>query len=205
VIDEAQLLHALEHSYRDFHAKGLDYVCLRRSERETWKLYFFTGDVSSAPEVVHPHDHRYDFVTETLCGEVENRLYRESPDGEVFNGFRYLTPLNSGGGFTFDREARLWEYSRQRYGAGRVYPMTSAEIHTIRIVRHGTVLLVIQFEDVVPLDVPTRTFCRGDAPKLDGLYRRFTADELVKTLTRFHERTRALSWILDRVARGVAA
>lgn len=56
----------LAHSFTDFHAKGLDYLCLLRSPEITVKAYFFEGDVASAPEVVVPHDHRYCFNTRVL-------------------------------------------------------------------------------------------------------------------------------------------
>ena len=31
-------------SYRDFHAKGLDYLCIRRDLELTLKVYFFDGE-----------------------------------------------------------------------------------------------------------------------------------------------------------------
>lgn len=40
------MAEVLANSYRDFHAKGLDYICLKRSFKETLKLYFFDGDSS---------------------------------------------------------------------------------------------------------------------------------------------------------------
>lgn len=60
----------IANSFKDFHSKGLDYICLRRSPVLTTKLYFFDGDVSKLPEVVNPHDHRYDFSTVCLSGCV---------------------------------------------------------------------------------------------------------------------------------------
>lgn len=58
----------IQNSYRDFHAKGLDYVCLKRTPDHTVKVYFLDGDVSKVPEVVNPHDHRYAFETTVLSG-----------------------------------------------------------------------------------------------------------------------------------------
>lgn len=47
-----------------------------------------------------------------------------------------------------------------------------------------TVLLLDQFEDTVPIDQPTMTFVRKGypEPKLDGLYTKFTADEVIRRL-----------------------
>lgn len=50
-------------------------------------------------------------------------------------------------------------------------------------------LFLRQYEDSVPLSSPTSTYCLGNEPKLDGLYRRFDADSVVKRLLEFGDRT----------------
>ena len=85
----------VEHSFKDMHVRGFDYLCLHRSPEETIKLYFFDGDMAKKPEVVAPHDHRYDFETYVAAGAVENVWFRRSHNdelGEVFNWFEYRTP-----------------------------------------------------------------------------------------------------------------
>lgn len=151
----------LRHSYKDFHAKGLDYICLKRSDVETIKLYFFDGDASALPEVVAPHDHRYDFETTVLAGEFCNRLYWPQDDGEVYQLFSYLTPLNGGDGFTWRREMRLKETSELRYTVGQRCRMTSDRIHTIKILRPGTVLHLKQQQDVIPVDFADQMLHEG--------------------------------------------
>ncbi|MEE9481878.1 hypothetical protein [Methylobacterium ajmalii] len=183
-------------SFKDFHTKGFDYLCVRRSPRETLKLYFFDGDVSKLPEVVSPHDHRYGFETTILAGESQNVWFAEGVrggddprGGEVFNRFEYRTPLNGGDGFRWIGEAQLVETGRRGFRRGQSYYMDAAGLHTIRIVSSETVLMLRQFEDVVPIDRPTTTFTKGAAPSLDGLYSRFTADQVVDKLRLFEERT----------------
>lgn len=190
----------LENSYKNFHSKGLDYICLKRSETHTQKLYFFDGDVSKLPEVVNPHDHRYDFTTICITGEVENiiyesalhpQLYGERPV-DTYQAFLYRTPLNGGDGFTWWKECQLYERSRKGYGPGDTYFMSSAERHTIRMRKNETVILLNQFEDVVPVGFPTKTYVLGadkEPPSLDGLYDRFTADEVIAKLERLKERS----------------
>lgn len=185
---------AVANSYRDFHVKGFDYICLERAPELTKKLYFFDGDVSKLPEVVSPHDHRYHFVTEVLAGASENVWFEEGAAGKCYNRFRYDTPLNGGKGFVFDGVSHLREKERKRYSAQDEeswYEMRAEELHTIRMVENETVLLLTQYEDVVPIGVPTSTFVLGDgaAPSLDGLYRRFTADEVIAKLKNFSDRT----------------
>ncbi|WP_315729903.1 hypothetical protein [Bradyrhizobium sp. SZCCHNRI2010] len=181
-------------SFKDYHVKGFDYICLQRSLEETVKLYFFDGDISKLPEVVAPHDHRYDFETYVAAGLSENVWFTRSPirkdrPGQIFNWFEYRTPLNGGNGFSFAGEDELFEAKRGRFGQGDSYFMHAEDLHTIRIVQNETLLMLVQFEDVVPLDKPTSTFCKGNAPSLDGLYTKFTADEVISRLRKFEERT----------------
>ncbi len=179
----------VENSFKDFHTKGFDYLCVKRSPTETIKLYFFDGDITKLPEVVNPHDHRYDFDTWVLAGAGENIWFEENKNGFVFNEFEYRTPLNGGNGFTFSKETRLMETNRVRRVAGGHYYMEAQELHTIRIVENETVLMLRQCEDVVPLDRATKTFTQGRAPDMNGLYNRFTADQVIAKLKNFEERT----------------
>ena len=178
----------LENSFKNFHTKGFDYICLKRSAAYTQKLYFFDGDASKLPEVVNPHDHRYDFTTKCIAGEVENIIYEEDQErGNTFQVYKYFTPLNRGKGFKWAGETRLTEKSRESYKPGDNYFMTHDQLHTIRMVKNETVIMLGQFEDVVPVGEPTRTFAQT-MPSLEGLYDRFTADEIIAKLTRLKER-----------------
>ena len=188
------MAEVLANSYRDFHAKGLDYICLKRSFKETLKLYFFDGDSSRTPEVVNPHDHRYAFDTFVVSGEVANVEYWADPLGKHYNRFHWMTPLNGGAGFKYADQVKLSEKSRSIFSATnhfvpQGYGMPSWGIHTLRVLSDRTVLFLRQYEDSVPLSSPTSTYCLGNEPKLDGLYRRFDADSVVKRLLEFGDRT----------------
>lgn len=183
-LDDAQLAEVMAHSYKDFHAKGLHYICLKRSLTLTEKIYFFEGDVRHLPEVVHPHDHRYDFRTDVLAGMVTNSLFVEHEAGEVFQRFAYRTPLNGGSGFRWLRETRLLRTRESAYGPGASYMMPFDRFHTLRVVRDGTVLRLRQYRDRIPIGQPTATFTRSkEPPSLDGLYGKFTADEILVRLS----------------------
>ena len=177
-------------SYANFHAKGLHYLCLRRSPERTEKVYFFEGEVIAAPEVINPHDHRYDFETTCLAGEVENHTYRQvwptSHHAEPFNCFKYMTPLNGGSGFTWYREESLLRTQTRAFGPGGHYWSAAESIHTISV-KAGTVLRLVQCEDVKPLSAPTLTWCRGgrEPPSLSGLYDRMTVDRAKELLRQY--------------------
>lgn len=181
---------AVQNSFKDFHTKGFDYICVRRSPTETLKLYFFDGDVSKLPEVVNPHDHRYPFTTWIVDGRTQNSWYEENERGESYQRFCYDTPLNGGSGFKWNGTTSLLETKRMTYDPGGVYVMRHDEIHTIRMIENENVIFLQQFEDKVPIGHPTTTFTKSEqAPSLDGLYRRFTPDELIAKLKNFEERT----------------
>jgi hypothetical protein len=182
---------AVKNSFRDFHAKGFDYICIKRSPEETLKLYFFDGDVAKLPDVVAPHDHRYDFESYVVHGAMQNSLYDLHPRGEEYERFNFDTPLNGGKGFTWRDTVRVLEMKRTSYFAGHAYFIFAHEYHTIRILQAGTVLLLRQRADVMAVGEPTSTFIQGskEPPVLDGLYKRFTADQLIAKLGDFEQRT----------------
>lgn len=183
----------VENSYRNFHAKGFDYLCLHRTPELTIKAYFFDRPIDVSPEVVCPHDHRYPFITSVLAGEAGHYRYtRANPRGDLANysmeryqRFDWNTPLNGGSGFTWRGDAYLWRSHQERYRAGRAYHCHADEIHTIVIDKPDTVLLLYQMEDVVPVGQPTSTWVPGsdrEPPALAGLYDRMTEDRAVQLL-----------------------
>lgn len=173
----------IANSYKNFHTKGLDYLCLKRTPELTVKYYFFEGDVEKLPEVVNPHDHRYSFFTTCISGAVENFWYKESSFGETYNTFNYMTPLNGGTGFDFDSEKKLYVNKKNVYTPGLGYKMFWNEVHTINVRANQTIIKLEQYEDKVPLVVPTKTFCIYDEPpSLTGLYDQFTEDEIIKKI-----------------------
>jgi hypothetical protein len=173
----------IANSYKNFHARGLDYICLRRSQKHTQKVYFFDGDASKLPDVVNPHDHRYHFNTTVITGVMSNSEYLESANGKIHQEFEWRTPLNGGNGFTWKGEVRLLETQRRSYNQYERYAMSAKQFHTIRVLSDQAIIVLDQFEDVVPLDKPTRTFMQDkSAPSLDGLYERFTTDEILSRI-----------------------
>jgi hypothetical protein len=180
-LSPTQIEHIKRNSYKNFHVKGLDYLCLDRTEALTLKAYFFDGDCDQLPELVIPHDHRYDFRSMVLAGQVANITFERTGRGSVYERFAYHTPLNGGGGFTHVGQTRLGVQGTAHYSPGEVYYSPAEQIHTLRITAPQSVLLIWQFEDRLPLDQPTSSYRLGDKepPSLDGLYDRLTPDEAI--------------------------
>lgn len=186
LFSDEQIQRVRENSYKDFHVKGFDYICLGRSDELTVKIYFFNGDVSKAPEVVNPHDHRYRFTTFVLAGSIIDYRYSKDSAGDVYQAFDYMTPLNGGDGFTYRGDERLLRIQNTPLTKGAVLSTGHKDLHTIRILEEGSVIMLMQHADQVPLDMPTSCFVRKGNPKPDtaGLYNRFSEDEVLAYMHR---------------------
>jgi hypothetical protein len=174
----------IANSYRDFHAKGLDYICLSRTDELTVKFYFLDGDVSKIPEVVNPHDHRYEFDTTVIAGGMIDHRYKADEFGDIYQAFDYRTPLNNGDGFSFRQEERLSRYSSDFLERGASLHSNAVARHTIQMTSDQTILMLRQYCDVLPLECPTSCWVRKGNPKPDttGLYSKFTADQVLDRL-----------------------
>lgn len=192
----------LANSYKDFHAKGLDYLCLHRSPGLTVKAYIFAGDAHDASEVVNPHNHRYHFTTQCFSGQIRNKWYRNFighevlwPNAERYSEFAWNTPLNGGDGFTYVSDMMLAATQWTDFNPGEVYAMSAYEFHTIQVMEPDTVIVLHQYEDVVHPGVPTKTFTQSpEPPDLSGLYNTFTADQAVKRINLLQELAEELEW-----------
>lgn len=181
------LEQAAANSYRNFHAKGLDYICLSRTPNLTQKIYILDGDASKVPEVINPHDHRYSFYTLVLSGKMADHRWRTAqedvPDAMAYNAFDYMTRLNGGDGFTYRGKEWLVKTDRNVMSRGMSLTTQAQHVHTIQMLADQTVLLLNQFEDIYPTDRATSTWAQ-DEPSVadDGLYERFTEGQIMDRL-----------------------
>lgn len=189
-LDDQRLMEIQENSFKNFHCKGLHYLCIERDPQVTKKVYFFEGDVAALPEVVSPHNHRYNFNTVVRSGKMIDRRYAVGGDSaESFDLFNWRTPLNGGKGFEWESEIMLSvsETATLFPGSG-TYPTEFSDIHTIQIIAPETVIEITQFHDEMPITHPSQTFIKGkQPPALNGLYEKFTMDEVIARLSQARE------------------
>lgn len=171
-------------SHRNFHTRGLDYVCLRRSTDLTVKAYFLDGGRFDLSEVVNPHDHRYNFTTAVMSGRVSNKRYAVDKCGAATHFVRdWLTPLNGGDGFGEAKPSGLSLIESLTYRSGDIWSSPASEIHTLSVVDGQCCIILRQYKDVIPVGEPTRTwFKTDDKPTLSGLYEVFTPDQITQRL-----------------------
>lgn len=155
----------LENSYRNFHAKGVDYLCLFRDPRITIKAYFFSDDIEPG-WLVAPHTHAYRFYSEVFAGTVKNIVFdcvaqsanltvdgHNARDLYCLNKWLYHSPLNGGNGLSSDAKPVVLKIDWERTGTsfpGMGYMMEPDDIHTIDP-SPGAVLLLMQFADSAPV------------------------------------------------------
>ncbi len=192
-INESTLDETLKNSYKNFHSKGLSYICLAKFKQEEcdkrdayFKIYIFDGDVTKLSEVANPHDHRYDFHNKVVKGVIANRTYRENWYRKpifMYNKFEYMTPLNGGNGFTWKEEEYLYDESVRSYNKGEEWVSRFDEIQTLQIRSDQAILEVFQGPDQLATFEPTYCYTKDkEPPSLDGLYDKFTEDELIELL-----------------------
>lgn len=171
-------------SFKDFHSKGMDYICLKRTPTHTVKIYVIDGDASKLPEVVNPHNHRYAFRTTVLKGSMLDKRFVFGYGGDVFDAFDYRTPLNGGNGFTWRGEETLLEVGLNFLDQGQALFTRPEMLHTISMREDQTIIMLDQYSDSVPESDPTSTWVRKGEPKPDtsGLYSRFTEGEFADKL-----------------------
>lgn len=200
VYKEEALMQMLRHSLRDFHVKGFDYICLQAGgegdpTQGSTRAYFFEDTVASAPEVVAPHNHRYDFETTVLAGEVRNFRYRETdpldPLGRVYDRFAWQTPLNGGQGFRYLRNQSLRTISAERYHQGQSHSHQAEEIHTIQVMPGTVLLLRAEADRLGPREATATWFPQGARmsngnPRDQGMYREGDLDWLLRRLLTLH-------------------
>lgn len=204
LLNQLEVAEAMKHSFNNYHAKGVKYLNLLRTEQLTVKVYIFPSDVQSENKntktIVNPHTHLYNFHTILLEGSVENVVFDYYPrayqSGEVkvinhnfstHNRFRYVTPFRAkkkNVGFTFEDTGHLIERNItivDKYG--KSYYMDADTIHSIRPVGE-TALLLLQYNDLL-FKGDTDFFTQSNtAPSMEGLYEKFNESEIINLMNK---------------------
>lgn len=193
-------------SYKNFHCKGMDYICLgSKTHQEYLKVYFFNGRAADRTRfLVAPHNHRYDFRTTVLRGTLKDYRFKEEEAGPVsevagyrnYHKYDWHTPLNGQpGGWIRRKEVALRPLASRFLQAGDSYVTSHDKIHTLRILEEDTVLLIHQYHDVIPIGTPTQTYSQHpNELKLDSLYEQFTPNEIALRLEELAQLVENYEW-----------
>jgi hypothetical protein len=187
---------AVEHSYKNYHNVGVNYINLFRDERLTVKVYLLDPKAIKSNQdgfLVNPHNHRYAFSTTVLFGSVSNINFQETPKEtsvNIYHKFDYLG-YQENSSFNYCGEVGLEIVEDILYKPWESYLLDENTVHTLRLSDEPTGLLLIQHIDT-QLD-GTRYYGRTlDAPyacKEQGMYQKFNV----------HEMREHLRYILEKV------
>ncbi len=178
---------AAENSYVNFHAVGVSYLSLLRTERLTVKLYMFQNvEHNEQGYMVHPHTHGYNFNHRTMVGSITNHKFILT-DQDEWNLHTFMTPLNGGAGLTKIMPCGLTEVRADTHKAGHGYYLDHEEIHTISFSGDYAAAVLLQYHDINP-GGPTVMFApRGVDPDCSsGLYERMEVTTGRALLERYH-------------------
>lgn len=188
LIADADVATIRKNSFRNFHAKGVDYLCLHRTPELTVKLYCFDPEtlVCGGPDdlVVNPHSHGYNFSTYVLQGSVTNIEYAQSLDKmhTAWHETKYRSRLKGAAALTYGGVKWLAISRLSTYWAGEHYEFDHDQIHSIRVSPiMPTVLLLFQHADQ-PKDHTLLYTQTRKLPEFAGLYTPWTEEAIVTAL-----------------------
>ena len=166
-------------SFFDFHAKGLNYVCLHRSVERTLKVYFLP---ETRGGIVLPHDHLYSFTTRLLAGEVVDQRYCAGSIGAKRDRLEWHSVLRGGDGFRRTGQVRRLRPTGRMHAraAGTRWATDANTIHTLKP-RRWSIIELVQGPTIKTV---SHTYQPAGAklPNLDGLYRKPSVDEVLARL-----------------------
>jgi hypothetical protein len=160
---------AAQHSFLNYHAPGMDYLCLLRSDDLTVKLYMTNRGrlrtCGTMDFLVNPHNHAYNFMTYVISGHVTNINFVERDDRKGWFRSNYKDRKVSD-----PKETSLHKISSQVYRENENYYLDHWVIHTISVPLHQqTCLMLFQYRDQ-PKDHTLYFSPKAEAPNTEGLY-----------------------------------
>ncbi|MEI2416193.1 hypothetical protein V8Z80_08415 [Orrella sp. JC864] len=118
------------HSTINHHVDGMQYLCLHRTPRLTVKLYLIEEPKNpNSGFLVHPHSHRYAFLSTVLHGRLQHLRFKPMPG----QGWQCFTYRAEGRRRTSAGECDLRLQRIERRSAGSSYFVAPDEVHTLRM------------------------------------------------------------------------
>lgn len=152
-----------QHSFDDYHARGVLYLNLLRAPDLTCKLYV-VDPVESREWLVAPHDHAYAFHSTVLAGEMRHGLFARG-----YGGTRHEFEVDSKAhAFRPRGKARLYNVSTDVLRRGETYYLPSDRIHTIGVSRPAVLFLCQYRREKTATSLYSE---EPPPPNVDGLYR----------------------------------
>jgi len=177
--------YMVENSIKDFHFKGLNYICFQFMPHLTVRLYVIEPSEPVDTKNVNIHNHLYDSQILVLTSSITNNVYKKI-DGEDYNHY-YLTsalcPTNESKKIKLDT---LGKCSLEQIKSIQLFPGDShfqdhTEIHNVENdTTKLTAFMVFEFPTVKHNSILFSKKDYGKTIPTDNCYNRFSATEIKK-------------------------
>lgn len=164
--------HLAENSYANHHTAGLFYICLKRTDKETIKIYYMPDIRNECSGfLVHPHNHRYEFDSILLQGEIEHLRFKENKWGTPWHTNSRLFKYDSENKeVKFVGRTNLDLIQHDEVLPGEIYNVKTDEIHTLKMIKGRVIIGLAQYKDEdieQKLFIPTPSdFVKSDPPHM---------------------------------------
>jgi len=185
LLNQLDVQKCIDNSYKNHHAKGLNYINLFRDPNLTIKLYFLDENVhknlNSEGLLVMPHTHAYHFQTVVIYGAIRHVVYKEDKklSGQhPWLSYKYDSRKEPQERFSAPMVTGLTIDSINTYNRGESYYVDPYMIHSLIPTQKSTCLILFQYANqrtITEFYQPVNS----ELPKFDGIYERFTPQEIV--------------------------
>lgn len=135
-----------KNSVFNHHVNGMNYLCIERSPAITYKIYYCNGVGNpNGGYLVHPHNHRYNFHSTVLKGELQHLRFKESEShGELVTKNRYNWQTKE-----LDTVSKICIYPHRddNCKANDSYYVEINETHTLKLISPVVIIGLSQYED----------------------------------------------------------
>lgn len=185
---EHNLDYMVKNSIKDFHFKGLNYICLQFMPHLTIRLYVIEPSEPLDTKNVNIHNHLYDSQLLVLKGSLVNNVYHKMT-GNTYNHY-YLTsalcPNNKTGNILLKKIGKCELYLEKsiKLNPGDCHYQGAEEIHNVENdTTKLTAFMVFEFPTIKTNSILFSKKDYGTTIPTDNVYNRFTAQEIRCILT----------------------
>ena len=193
-----QLKHNLdymvEHSIKNFHFPGLNYVCFEFSPKQTIRLYIVEPQDDLDTTNVQIHNHLYDSQLLVLSGWIRNTVYRVDYSNKEYNAYHLTSALHPDNKertikLKHLRKIGLEVVERRILTEGQSHFQPHTEIHNVmNDPKAYTAFMVFEFPTVKQFSTLFSVKDLGTTIPTPNAYLKYERDELVNLVTNLLEK-----------------
>lgn len=187
---EHNFAQLLRDSIKDFHFRGLNYICFQFLPHLTIRLYIIEPSANLETRNVNIHNHLYDSILLSLYGEIWNTTYKVNTGRNDYNIYQLTSALHPDNAEKRIRLKKVAQYgldvvSEKRLRPGGWHFQPHTEIHSVENdPAKRTVFMAFEFPTVKKHSCIFTRENFVDTIPTEGCYNRYTEYELTCLLSR---------------------